>query len=80
MSLVLVSMTLALCLLFFTTLLTNLPKAVLAAVVLMAVAGLVDIRAFARMWRASRVDFRNALAALVGYCRLASCRVSCLRP
>ena len=66
MSLVFASMTLALCLLFFTTLLTNLPKAVLAAVVLMAVAGLVDIRAFARMWRASRVDFLNALAALVG--------------
>src|SRR4029077_12267266 len=57
---------LALCLLFFTTLLTDLPKAVLAAVVLMAVSGLIDFRAFARMWRASRVDFLNALAALAG--------------
>jgi hypothetical protein len=65
-SLVFASLTLALCLLFFTTLLANLPKAMLASVVLMAVSGLVDLRAFARMWRASRVDFLNALAALVG--------------
>ncbi len=66
MSLVFASLTLAVCLLFFTTLLTNLPKAVLAAVVLMAVAGLIDVSAFVRMWRASRVDFLNALAAFVG--------------
>jgi SulP family sulfate permease len=66
MSLVFASLTLALCLMFLTTLLADLPKAVLAAVVLMAVVGLVDIRALARMWRASRVDFLNALAALVG--------------
>lgn len=66
MSLVFASITLALCLMFFTTLLAGLPKAVLAAVVLMAVAGLLDFRAFAAMWRASRVDFLNALAALAG--------------
>jgi sulfate permease, SulP family len=66
MSLVFASVTLALCLLFFTQLLTNLPKAVLAAVVLMAVYGLIDVRAMARMWRSSRVDFLNALAALIG--------------
>jgi high affinity sulfate transporter 1 len=66
MSLVFASLTLALCLLFFTTLLADLPKAVLAAVVLMAVAGLIDVRAFVRMWRASRVDFLNALAAFAG--------------
>ncbi|MBS0559989.1 MAG: SulP family inorganic anion transporter [Proteobacteria bacterium] len=66
MSLVFASATLALCLLFFTALLTNLPKAVLAAVVLVAVAGLVDIRAFLRMRRSSRVDFLNALVALIG--------------
>jgi sulfate permease, SulP family len=66
LSLVFASLTLALCLLFFTTLLTDLPKAVLAAVVLMAVAGLIDVRAFVRMWRASRVDFLNALVACTG--------------
>jgi sulfate permease, SulP family len=66
MSLVFASLTLALCLMFFTTLLANLPKAVLAAVVLMAVRGLVDVRALAHMWRASRIDLLNALTALVG--------------
>ena len=53
MSLVFASLTLALCLMFFTTLLADLPKAVLAAIVLMAVAGLIDLRAIAHMWRAS---------------------------
>jgi sulfate permease, SulP family len=66
MSLVFASLTLALCLMFFTALLADLPKAVLAAVVMMAVRGLVDVRALAHMWRTSRVDFLNALAALVG--------------
>jgi high affinity sulfate transporter 1 len=66
MSLVFASLTLALCLMFFTTLLAGLPKAVLAAVVLMAVADLVDLRAIARMRRASRMDFLNAVAAFIG--------------
>jgi sulfate permease, SulP family len=66
MSLVFASLTLALCLLFFTQLLNNLPKAVLAAVVLMAVSGLIDFRALFHMWRSSRIDFVNALAALMG--------------
>ena len=48
-SLVFASLTLSLCLMFFTTLLADLPKAVLAAIVLMAVAGLIDLRAIARM-------------------------------
>jgi high affinity sulfate transporter 1 len=66
MSLVFASLTLALCLMFFTTLLANLPKAVLAAVVLTAVAGLIDVRMLLHMWRVSRVDFLNALAAIAG--------------
>ena len=66
LSLVFASLTLALCLTFFTTLLAGLPKAVLAVVVLTAVAGLVDVHAFTRMWRASRIDFLNAMVALVG--------------
>jgi sulfate permease, SulP family len=45
MSLVFASLSLALCLMFFTTLLADLPKAVLAAVVMMAVRGLVDVSA-----------------------------------
>jgi SulP family sulfate permease len=66
MSLVFASLTLALCLTFFTALIAGLPKAVLAAIVLTAVAGLVDFHAFMRMWRASRMDCLNATAALVG--------------
>ena len=66
MSLVFASVTLAVCLLFFTGLLAGLPKAVLAAVVLMAVPGLIDVRALAHMLRVSRLDFVNCLAALIG--------------
>ncbi len=65
LSLVFASVTLALCLVFLTGLLDDLPKAVLAAVVLTAVAGLVDIPALRRMWRASRIDFFAAAIALV---------------
>ncbi len=66
LSLVFASLTLAICLLFLTGLLANLPRAVLAAVVLLAVAGLVDVRALVHMWRVSRIDFRSAVAALAG--------------
>src|SRR6516165_2588667 len=65
LALVFASITLALCLLFLTELLENLPKAVLAAVVLTAVAGLVDVPALLRMWRLSRIDFLAAAIALV---------------
>ena len=65
LALVVCSVTLALCLLFFTGLLTNLPKAVLAAIVFAAVYRLVDIRALVRMWRVSRIDFYAAAIALV---------------
>jgi sulfate permease, SulP family len=56
--------TLALCLLRLTGLLENLPKAVLAAVVLTAVSGLLDFPALFRMWRVSRLDFYAAAIAL----------------
>jgi MFS superfamily sulfate permease-like transporter len=65
LALVFASITLALCLLFFTGLLENLPKAVLAAVVLTAVYGLLDFPALLRMWRISRMDFYAAATALV---------------
>jgi high affinity sulfate transporter 1 len=65
LALVFASITLALCLLFLTDLLENLPKAVLAAVVLTAVAGLIDAPAMLRMWRVSRIDFLAAAIALV---------------
>ena len=66
LTLVVASATLALCLLFLTGLLANLPKATLAAIVLVAVAGLVDVRELARLWRVSRVDFAAAAIALAG--------------
>ena len=58
--------TLALCLLFLTGLLANLPKATLAAVVLTAVAGLIDLRELRRLWRVNRSDFAAAAVALAG--------------
>jgi sulfate permease, SulP family len=64
LALVFASMTLALCLLFLTGLLENLPKAVLAAVVLTAIYGLLDFPALLHMWRVSRLDFYAAAIAL----------------
>jgi len=64
LALVFASTTLALCLLFLTGLLENLPKAVLAAVVLTAVYGLLDFPELLRMWRVSRLDFYAAAIAL----------------
>jgi sulfate permease, SulP family len=65
LALVICSITLAICLLFLTGLLTNLPKAVLAAIVFTAVYKLVDVVALVRMWRVSRIDFYAAAIALV---------------
>jgi sulfate permease, SulP family len=64
LALVFASCALALCLLFLTGLLANLPKAVLAAIVLTAVYGLIDVPAMLRMWRISRMDFYAAAIAL----------------
>jgi sulfate permease, SulP family len=63
--LALVFASITLCLLFLTGLLENLPKAVLAAVVLTAVYGLLDFPALVRMWRMSRLDFYAAATALL---------------
>src|SRR6202035_5546184 len=64
LALVFASVTLALCLLFLTGLIANLPKAVLAAVVLAAVRGLIDVPVLLRMWRISKLDFYTAAIAL----------------
>ena len=52
--------------LFATGLLRNLPQPVLAAIVLAAVMGLVDIRALRHIWHFSRTEFFVAIAALLG--------------
>jgi len=51
---------------FFTGLLRTLPQPVLAAVVLMAVTGLIQIDALRSIWRFSRAEFGVAMAALLG--------------
>jgi high affinity sulfate transporter 1 len=63
-ALVFASLTLSLCLVFLTGFLSNLPRAVLAAVVVTAVYGFVDVAALKHMWRASRIDFLAACLAL----------------
>ncbi len=52
--------------LFFTDLLRNLPQPVLAAVVLMAVAHLVKVEEFLRLWRVHRTEFIVAGTAFLG--------------
>jgi MFS superfamily sulfate permease-like transporter len=52
--------------LFLTDFLANLPNVVLAAIVLVAVRGLIDVRALVRLWRVSRFEFSISMVALVG--------------
>jgi SulP family sulfate permease len=66
LSLIFASATLALCLLFLTGFLRNLPKAALAAIVLMAVAGLIKVQELRHLWRVSKLEFAVAAVALVG--------------
>jgi anti-anti-sigma factor len=66
LALVFASITLAACLLFLTDLLGNLPTVVLASIVLVAVKGLIDVRALRRLWQISRFEFKVAMVALVG--------------
>ena len=66
LALVVASATLGLCLVFLAGLVHNLPKAVLAAIVLVAVKGLIDFREAARLWRVSRFEFNVAMVAFAG--------------
>jgi SulP family sulfate permease len=51
---------------FLSGALRNLPQPVLAAIVLMAVAGLFKLTALKHLWRADRGEFTVAIAALLG--------------
>jgi MFS superfamily sulfate permease-like transporter len=53
-------------LLFLTGLMRNLPQPILAAVVLFAVKDLIRIRELRHLWRVSRLEFKVAMAAVVG--------------
>ena len=66
LSLLFASLTLAGCLLFLTGLLANLPTVVLAAIVLVAVRGLIDLKALRHLWHVSRFEFKISMVALVG--------------
>jgi MFS superfamily sulfate permease-like transporter len=66
LALVFASATLTVCLLFLTDLLSNLPTVVLAAIVLVAVRGLIDVAALRHLWRVSTLEFRISMVALVG--------------
>ena len=52
--------------LFFTGLLRNLPQPVLAAIILVAVTGLVQVNTLRHIWRFSRTEFAVSMAALFG--------------
>lgn len=52
--------------LFFTHLLSALPQPVLAAIVLVAVAGLFKLKVLKELWRGDRPEFFVAIAALAG--------------
>jgi MFS superfamily sulfate permease-like transporter len=52
--------------LYFSHLLAALPQPVLAAVVLVAVAGLFKVSALKHLWRSDRTEFIVAIAAIVG--------------
>jgi high affinity sulfate transporter 1 len=66
MSLVFSSIAIGLSLVFLGDLLRNLPDVVLAAIVLVAVKGLVDVAELRRTWRLSRVEFAIAGVAFAG--------------
>jgi high affinity sulfate transporter 1 len=66
LALVFASITIALCLVFLTGLLANLPNVVLAAIVLVAVKGLINIPELRRVWKLSRMEFWVAMAAFAG--------------
>jgi high affinity sulfate transporter 1 len=66
LSLVFASAVIGLVLVFFTGLFQALPEAVLAAIVLIAVKGLIDLKELRYLWYASRIDFGAAGVALVG--------------
>ncbi|MGE3316902.1 MAG: SulP family inorganic anion transporter [Planctomycetaceae bacterium] len=66
LALVFASITLAVCLLFLTGLLANLPNVALAAIVLVAVRGLINIRDLRHLYRVSRYEFAISMSAFAG--------------
>ena len=63
LALVFASVTIGLCLMYLTGLLANLPNVVLAAIVLVAVKGLINIAELRHVWRVSRFEFVVSMVA-----------------
>lgn len=63
------SMVVVITLLFFTPLLYHLPQAVLAAIIMMAVIGLLNVKGFVHAWEAQRYD--GAISVITFVCTLA---------
>ncbi len=63
LALVFASITIGLCLMFLTGMLSNLPNVVLAAIVLVAVKGLINIHELRHVWRVSRFEFCVSMVA-----------------
>jgi SulP family sulfate permease len=63
LALVFASATIGLCLMFLTGMLANLPSVVLAAIVLVAVKGLIDVGELRHVWRVSRFEFSVSMVA-----------------
>lgn len=66
LSLVIASGAICCVLMFLTGLFRMMPDAILAAVVLVAVKGLIDVRELQHLWKVSRLDFAAAAVALAG--------------
>jgi len=69
LSSVFTSLAVIICLLFFTPLLYHLPQAVLAAVIMMAVIGLINVSGFIHAWKAQWYD--GAISIISFICTLA---------
>lgn len=64
-SLIVASVSIALCLLFLTGLLKNLPTVILAAIVIVAIKGLFDIKEIKRLYKVNRFDLVIAMTAFI---------------
>ncbi|MGE0089352.1 MAG: sulfate permease [Bacteroidales bacterium] len=64
LSLIIASLSIALCLLFLTGLLENLPTVILASIVLVAIRGLFNYKEMIRLFKVNRFDFVIAMVAL----------------
>jgi sulfate permease, SulP family len=66
LSLLFASVTIGLCLIFLTGPMKYLPNVMLAAILLVAIGGLIDLKGMRHLWKVSRVEFAVAMIAFAG--------------